>query len=99
MPKEKFKPVLLRLSLAGNLENHLCPSMGPNKGSVAMEFRAIFYSIGLLRGWIGLEYCTIREAKSCMKGCAAAGIVRKQANKDGVRAARDRAARSELLFI
>jgi hypothetical protein len=39
--KDKCKPVLLRLSLVGNLENHLCPSMGPNGESAAMdsEFR------------------------------------------------------------
>jgi hypothetical protein len=29
--------VLLRLSLAGNLKNHFCPSMGPNGGIVAMD--------------------------------------------------------------
>ncbi len=33
---DKCKPVLLRLSLAGNLD-HLCPSMGPNGGSVDMD--------------------------------------------------------------
>jgi hypothetical protein len=32
--RDKCKPVLLRLSLAGNLEKPLCPSMGPNGGSV-----------------------------------------------------------------
>jgi hypothetical protein len=39
--RDKCKPVLLRLSLARNLENHLFPSMGPNGGSVApdSEFR------------------------------------------------------------
>jgi hypothetical protein len=31
------KLVLLRLSLAGNLEKPLCPSMGPNGGSVAFS--------------------------------------------------------------
>jgi hypothetical protein len=35
--KDKCKPVLLRLSLAGNLENHLCPSIGPNGECVAMN--------------------------------------------------------------
>jgi hypothetical protein len=36
--KYQCKPVLLRLSLAGNLEKtHLCSSMGPNGGSVAMD--------------------------------------------------------------
>jgi hypothetical protein len=40
LPKErkrKCKPVLLRLSLAGNLENRLCPFMRLNGGSVAMD--------------------------------------------------------------
>ncbi len=39
LPKDKCKPVLLRLSLAGNPEkNHfLCSSMGPNGGSFAMD--------------------------------------------------------------
>jgi hypothetical protein len=32
--RDNCKPVLLRLSLAGNLENHFCPSMGPNGGGV-----------------------------------------------------------------
>ncbi len=36
--RDKCKPVLLRLSLAGNLEKPLmCPSMGPNGGSVAID--------------------------------------------------------------
>jgi hypothetical protein len=35
--RDKCKPVLLRLSLDGKLENHLCPSMGPNGRSVAMD--------------------------------------------------------------
>jgi hypothetical protein len=35
--KLKCKPVLLRLSLAGNLEKPLCSSTGPNGGSVAMD--------------------------------------------------------------
>jgi hypothetical protein len=30
--RDECKPVLLRLSLAGNWKNHLCPSMGPNGG-------------------------------------------------------------------
>jgi hypothetical protein len=36
--RDKCKPVLLKLSLAGNLEkqNHLGPSMGPNGRNVAM---------------------------------------------------------------
>ncbi len=37
--RDKCKPVLLGLSLAGNLVKALtvCPSMGPNEGSVAMD--------------------------------------------------------------
>jgi hypothetical protein len=48
--RDKCKPVLLRRSLAGNLGNHLCPSKGPNGGSVAMDS-------GLSRPTIGLS-CT-----------------------------------------
>jgi hypothetical protein len=35
--RDRCKLVLLRLSLAGNQEKHLCPSMGSNRGSVAMD--------------------------------------------------------------
>jgi hypothetical protein len=38
--RDKCTPVLLRFSLAGNLEKHLCPSMGPNSGSVAADSEA-----------------------------------------------------------
>ncbi len=34
--REKCKPVHLRLSLAGNLENKLCSSMGPNEASTTI---------------------------------------------------------------
>ncbi len=34
---DQCKPVLLRLSLARNLVKPLTPSMGPNRGSVAMD--------------------------------------------------------------
>jgi hypothetical protein len=33
--RDKCKPVLPRLSIAGNLEKHLCPSIGPNGVSAA----------------------------------------------------------------
>jgi hypothetical protein len=42
--RDKSKPVLLRLSLAGNLEKPLCPCMGPNGGSVAMDSEARDFS-------------------------------------------------------
>jgi hypothetical protein len=45
--RDNCKPVLLRLSLAGNLEKHLCPSMGPNGGSVAMDSGLSRYTIPL----------------------------------------------------
>ncbi len=37
--RDKCKPVLLKLSLAGDLEKPLtvCPCMGPNGGSVATD--------------------------------------------------------------
>jgi hypothetical protein len=47
--RDKCKPVLLRLSLAGNLENHSCTSMGPNGGRVAMDSGLSRPTIGLLR--------------------------------------------------
>ncbi len=39
--RDKCEPVLLRLSMAGNLENHLCPSMGTNGGRVAMDSEGV----------------------------------------------------------
>jgi hypothetical protein len=46
--------------------------MGPNGGSVAMDsVSSDFLQLDfVLRGLIRLEYCTIRKAKSWMKGCS-----------------------------
>ena len=43
--ENKCKPLLLRLSLARNLENRLCPSMGPNGGSVVSASYYVLYDI------------------------------------------------------
>jgi hypothetical protein len=58
LPEEihKCKPVLLRLSLAGNLDKPLLSLYGPNGGSVAMDsglrIRSIYNRIGMYAGWV-----------------------------------------------